>query len=128
MGKAMKRAIAGILCLVLVTPAFAQQQTRDEAIKAFSDDVAELQDMLPKPEQRPGQASDPRFQDFYPAYALMSKEEKSTLLDDVIKKANDIKQAWSDNPYVQVDGFSIGMTWIPSIDVHFSFKDGDKGK
>ena len=109
----MNRHISVALLVALGTSqAIAQEQTRDEAIKAFSRDLAKLQQSLLPP--KPPVTSDKPYKPGDPYYAMYLSQEYAAMGE----------RYWSDNRWVQVDGFALSLSWgfVPSIDVNFSFK------
>ncbi|MHA6644558.1 hypothetical protein [Mesorhizobium sp. A623] len=105
---AIRCAIAAIAMSAAISLGHAQATSdRDAALTAFAQDLARLQNQMPTSPQ---------------AYMAM----KGGMLDDwwesLIKEAQEMKQRWSENPYVSVTGFSISLSSPPSIDVDFEFK------
>lgn len=82
-------------------------QSRSLAISDFAQDLEKLQNSIPN-----AQAIE----------AMSQAGNMGKWWDEVIHKAQEMKDRWSNNPYIRVTGFSVGIAFPPSIDVDFEFK------
>lgn len=95
--------------IVRYTPVIARNKNEaGAAIASFSRDVEKLQS---------------HFATTTEAYSQLSVADRETLWEKVMDEAKKLREKWRDNPYIEVEGFSVSLSWLPSIDVRFAFKD-----
>ncbi len=116
----MKLITAAALTLLITSSSYAQTQTREQALKAFADDLKALQDAYPD-EPKPtlpygGTMGHTRYGFPDPG------DVADAVYENIMKQMNEMVQKWKNNQYVQIDGFSISAGLSPSVDVNFSFK------
>jgi hypothetical protein len=57
------------------------------------------------------------------AYSQLSVTDRKTFWENVMHEAKVLREKWRDNPYIEIEGFTVSLSWLPSIDVRFAFKD-----
>ena len=53
----------------------------------------------------------------------ISKSAMDRIYETIVKKASEVKEKYKDNPHLRVSGFSIKVSFPPSVSLDFDFKE-----
>lgn len=81
------------------------------ALAAFSRDVERLQN---------------RFAASGQTYAGLPDADRGSFWEKVMEDAKALRERWRGNPFIEIQGFSVSLSWLPGIDVRFAFKDDSR--